>query len=168
MDFDGSASSDPDPGDSLTYAWDLDGDGQFDDGAGVQATYTYTQIGAVSATLKVTDSQGRMESMTILSPDDFSALDISYLDGEEVREQGAGLVEEMEATDCRPEDRARLNRILQCDGRFDVLHFEQVINFDNGDESDEMLDPCALLVVLEALAKETGGLAVDPQSGTFL
>jgi len=114
------------------------------------------------------DDSGRFESMTVLSPDDFSALDISYLDGEEVREQGAGLVEEMEATDCRPEDRARLNRILQCDGRFDVLHFEQVINFDNGDESDEMLDPCALLVVLEALAKETGGLAVDPQSGTFL
>ncbi|HLE15792.1 MAG TPA: PKD domain-containing protein, partial [Anaerolineales bacterium] len=65
VDFDGSASSDPDPGDSLTYAWDLDGDGQFDDGAGVQATYTYTQIGAVSATLKVTDSQGAFDSDSV-------------------------------------------------------------------------------------------------------
>jgi len=114
------------------------------------------------------DESGHFESMTILSPDDFSALDISYLDGEEVLEQGAELVEQMETTDCRPEDRARLNRILQCDGRFDILHFEQIVKFDDADESEEMLDPSALLVVLEAMAKETGGIAVDPQAGTFL
>jgi hypothetical protein len=29
--LDGAKSSDPDPGDSITYAWDLDGDGLFDD-----------------------------------------------------------------------------------------------------------------------------------------
>ena len=31
-----------------------------------------------------------------------------------------------------------------------------------------MLDPSALLVVLGALAKLTGGVAIDPQAGTFL
>ncbi len=114
------------------------------------------------------DPSGRFESLTVLAPDDFAALDISYLEGEEVLEQGALLVEEMETTDCRPEDRVRLDRLRKCDGRFDVLHFEQIVNFDDEDESDEMLDPSALLVVLEALAKETDGLAVDPQTSTFL
>jgi hypothetical protein len=31
-----------------------------------------------------------------------------------------------------------------------------------------MLDPSALLLVLDALAELTGGIAVDPQTGTML
>ena len=114
------------------------------------------------------DPSGRFESLTVLSPDDFSALDVSYLEGDEVTEQAAELAEEMETTDCRAEERARLDRLRQCDGRFDVLHFEQLVKFDDEDEADDMLDPSALLVVLEALANETDGIAVDPQAGTFL
>lgn len=112
------------------------------------------------------DESGLFESLTVLSPDDFAALDVSYLDGDEVLEQGAELVDELETTDCRAEERARLDRIRQCDARFDVLHFEQIVSFD--DEADEMLDPSALLVVMQALARETDGIAVDPQAGTFL
>ena len=52
--FDGSTSSDAD-GDALTYAWDLDGDGAFDDGTNATATFTYTQPGTYTATLRVTD-----------------------------------------------------------------------------------------------------------------
>ena len=52
--FDGRGSSDPD-GDALVYAWDLDGDGQFDDGTNATATYTYTQPGSYTATLRVSD-----------------------------------------------------------------------------------------------------------------
>ena len=44
--FDGTASSDPD-GDALTYAWDLDGDGAFDDAAAATASFTYTQPGTL-------------------------------------------------------------------------------------------------------------------------
>jgi glucose/arabinose dehydrogenase/PKD repeat protein len=55
--FDGRASNDPD-GEALTYAWDLDGDGAFDDAATATATTTYTQPGTRTATLRVTDPRG--------------------------------------------------------------------------------------------------------------
>jgi PKD repeat protein len=56
--FDGRASSDPDPGDSLSYAWDLDGDGAFDDATGPQPTWTYQAAGSVTARLRVSDGNG--------------------------------------------------------------------------------------------------------------
>jgi glucose/arabinose dehydrogenase/PKD repeat protein len=55
--FDGSGSSDPD-GDPITHAWDLDGDGLFDDSTAVQPTFTYTQAGSFTVRLRVTDSPG--------------------------------------------------------------------------------------------------------------
>jgi uncharacterized repeat protein (TIGR01451 family) len=56
--FNGSNSSDPEGG-PLTYAWDLDGDGAFDDSAAVQPTHTYTQPGTYNARLRVTDAQNQ-------------------------------------------------------------------------------------------------------------
>ncbi len=55
--FDGTASNDPDS-DVLTYAWDLDGDGAFDDAAAATAGFTYTQPGTYTATLRVSDPSG--------------------------------------------------------------------------------------------------------------
>ncbi len=55
--FDGSGSSDPD-GNALTYAWDLDGDGAFDDSSVPQPTYTYHQNGSYPTQLRVTDIHG--------------------------------------------------------------------------------------------------------------
>ncbi len=55
--FDGGGSSDPE-GLPLTYAWDLDGDGQFDDSTSAQPTFTYTQPAVYTARLRVTDPQG--------------------------------------------------------------------------------------------------------------
>lgn len=57
VEFDGQASSDPEGG-ALTYAWDLDGDGLFDDGSGSTATFTYGSPGTYSARLRVTDPEG--------------------------------------------------------------------------------------------------------------
>jgi len=113
------------------------------------------------------DDGGAFDSITVLAPDDFAAMDVSYLAGEEVVEQAATLVEEMKRSDCRPEERAKLERLRSCDARFDILHFEQVAGFTE-DEMDEMIDPAALLTVLEALAGLTDGIAVDPQAGALL
>jgi plastocyanin len=51
--FDASASHDAEG--PVTYAWDLDGDGQFDDGTGVTASRSYTSAGTVTVALRVTD-----------------------------------------------------------------------------------------------------------------
>jgi glucose/arabinose dehydrogenase len=65
VDFDASDSSDPDTGQTLTYAWDLDGDGQFDDASTIVASFTYATPGTVTAALKVTDSDGLFDLDTI-------------------------------------------------------------------------------------------------------
>jgi uncharacterized repeat protein (TIGR01451 family) len=63
VNFNGSGSSDPEGG-PLTYAWDLDGDGQFDDGIQATASYTYTQPGTYNARLRVTDDQNQSATST--------------------------------------------------------------------------------------------------------
>ncbi|MGA2618410.1 MAG: hypothetical protein ABSF26_12425 [Thermoguttaceae bacterium] len=116
------------------------------------------------------DAEGGFESLTLAAPEDFAALDICYTSGAEVAEQVALMVRELAPT-IEPAQRGMLKRLKQCDGRFDVLHFEQVADLPADDEEqadDELLDPSALLAVLEALARITDGVAVDPQSGTIL
>ena len=119
-------------------------------------------------TAGVADDQGRFESVTLVSPDDYAALDISYVAGDEVREQGEELYKELKSSVADEHERAQLARLPKCDARFDLFHFEQLTAAATGDEPDEMLDPSALLVVLEALARLTKGVGVDPQSGTLL
>jgi hypothetical protein len=114
------------------------------------------------------DSQGRVDSLTLISPDDFAALDICYTDGAEVLEQGAALAQDLQPTVAEAGNEEVLSQLVQCDARFDVLHFEQVPEFPEEDEPDEMLDPSALLLVLSALAKLTDGIAIDPQAGAVL
>jgi len=112
------------------------------------------------------DEEGRFESLTVLSPDDFAALDVSYLAGDEVVEQCAALAEEFKPSESV--DSAKLARLVGLDARFDVMHFEQLVDTPSEEESDEMLDPSTLLIVLDALIELTGGVGVDPQSGSLL
>ncbi|HEY6549190.1 MAG TPA: Calx-beta domain-containing protein, partial [Vicinamibacteria bacterium] len=64
VSFDGSASSDPD-GETLTFAWDLDGDGAFDDGASNVASFTYGASGTYVARLRVTDGSGLVDTASL-------------------------------------------------------------------------------------------------------
>ena len=64
--FDGRASSDPDAGDTLTYSWDLNGDGIFGDAATAQTSFTYTQTKLYNVQLKVTDNQGTFDVARVL------------------------------------------------------------------------------------------------------
>ncbi len=60
VNFDASDSSDPDAaaGDTITYAWDLDGDGLFDDGTSAKIAKTYVTDGATKVRVRVTDRAG--------------------------------------------------------------------------------------------------------------
>ena len=55
--FDASSSHDPD-GSVATYEWDLDGDGNYDDGTGVTATHTWLDDYSGIVGVKVTDNDG--------------------------------------------------------------------------------------------------------------
>ncbi|MEU5885144.1 ricin-type beta-trefoil lectin domain protein [Spirillospora sp. NPDC047279] len=57
VSFDGRASNDAD-GDPLTYAWDLDGDGGYDDSTAANPQRTYTAAGTVTVRLRVDDGRG--------------------------------------------------------------------------------------------------------------
>jgi glucose/arabinose dehydrogenase/PKD repeat protein len=64
VSFDGSGSSDPDGGE-LTYAWDLDGDGTFDDATSATASHVYATAGNYLAQLRVTDSDGASDVLSL-------------------------------------------------------------------------------------------------------
>ena len=64
--LDGSGSFDSDPGDEITFAWDLDNDGEFDDGIDAEAGFTIPGGAVPGASydvcLKVTDLSGEYGS----------------------------------------------------------------------------------------------------------
>ena len=66
VSFSGTGSTDPD-GDPLTYAWDLDGDGAYDDSTAAEPSFTYTNPGNVPVGLRVSDpgAQFDTDSVTI-------------------------------------------------------------------------------------------------------
>lgn len=69
--FDGSGSADPE-GEALTFAWDLDGDGAYDDSTAAKPSFEYTRAGVVTVRLRVRDSGGRegvvSETITVGTP----------------------------------------------------------------------------------------------------
>jgi glucose/arabinose dehydrogenase/PKD repeat protein len=56
--FDGGGSTDQ-GGQPLSYAWDLDGDGAYDDSTAARPTWTYDRVGPVTVRLRVTNPAGK-------------------------------------------------------------------------------------------------------------
>jgi len=113
------------------------------------------------------DEAGLVDSLTLISPDDFAALDVCYTEGAEVLEQADSLIADLKKAGADVPPPVSWEQLKKYEARFDVLHFEQVPENDEDDE-DGMLDPSTLLLVLGTLANLTGGVAIDPQAGTFL
>lgn len=116
------------------------------------------------------DERGNIESITVLSTMDRAALEISYLTGDDIQAEAEASAEEMKAAG--DSDPKRLNRLALCDARFEVIQFERVDEDDtdevNEDELGNEFDPSMLLIVINALAKLTDGIGVDPQSGLIV
>src|SRR5262249_25943603 len=100
------------------------------------------------------DEVGRFDSISLRSPQDYAAMDISYVSGEEVSEQVDELQRDMKGS-VDAVDRPKFAKLSQCDAKFDILHFEQVAGDDGDDDESEMLDPSALLTVMDALVELT-------------
>ncbi|QDU94774.1 hypothetical protein [Lignipirellula cremea] len=111
------------------------------------------------------DESERFESVTIYSPTDFAAMDITYCGGEDALESVAQLREDMRDKPLTAVEKGKLKRLASCDARLDIYHFEQL---SVEDDDDEILDPGALLIVLERVAKLCHGVGVDPQSGELM
>jgi hypothetical protein len=114
------------------------------------------------------DDEGRFESLTLISPDDFSAMDLSFVAGEEVEEQVAGLLKSSKMDQLTKDEQHKWKLLKGCDARFDIYHFERIVLSEDDDEDEGFLDPGGLLIVLECLAKLCRGVSIDPQSGTVL
>ena len=137
------------------------------------------QAAAVAAALKrqdahyevtevVADDAGQLESLTLRSPEDSSAMDITFVTGEEVTEQREELLNTLAKSTLGEGDREKLNFLGECDSRFDIYHFEEASFVGGGEDADDPLDPGALLLVMDCLAKLCRGVGVDPQSGSLM
>jgi hypothetical protein len=114
------------------------------------------------------DEDEQFESLTIVSPQDFAGMDITYDAGEDVAIQVEDLLKELTRTSLTPEDREKLKRIKEYHARFEIFHFEQLMAGASESEDDEYLDPGGLLIVMQKLAQHCGGVAIDPQAGAFM
>lgn len=113
------------------------------------------------------DADGRFESATVQSSEDFSGMDVTFVAGEEVRDHVEELLNDFAKQTLTSEDQEKLNLLGECDSRFDIFHFEEVNNSSGGGD-DEFLDPGALLLVIEQIVYLCKGVGIDPQSGSLI
>ncbi|NIP85403.1 MAG: hypothetical protein GTO03_07500 [Planctomycetales bacterium] len=115
------------------------------------------------------DENDKFLTATVIAPDAYAAIDINFVEGEEVAEQLETLSAELKEGAANDAERALIRRLADCDARLDLLHFELMV--DLGEEEDDFLtgfDPAALLAVMEALADLCQGIGVDPAAATVM
>lgn len=110
--------------------------------------------------------EDQFESMSILSPQDFSAIDIVLDLNMEVTTQIEELTTEFRTLTLTGDDRDKLTRFKDCDARFDLFHFEKQVSGNS--DPDAFIDPGGLLIVLEKLRSLCDGVGLDPQSQMLL
>ena len=126
-------------------------------------------LGSMVVSESRADDEGRFEFATVLAPDDFAAMDISCVTGDEVLEQIPELLKELEPNIASADEQEKLDRIKECTARLDVLHFEQhSFEFDPDESEPDFMDPGGLFIVLERLAELVDGIIVDPQSASVM
>lgn len=80
--LDGSGSYDPDPGDSIiSYEWDLDNNGQYNDATGVNPMWFWNSVGTRTIRLRVTDQSGETDTDTSTVTIEEGQPDKGILDG---------------------------------------------------------------------------------------
>ena len=114
------------------------------------------------------DEKGLLESLTVLSHADSAGMDITFVTGEEVKEQIVELKKEWKGQKFTPDEQAKVQRALAANARFDIYHFEEIGDSFLDNEEDEILDPATLLLVLARLARHCHGVGIDPQAGAVL
>jgi glucose/arabinose dehydrogenase len=67
VNFDGTGSTDPNQGGTLSYSWDLNGDGVYGDSTSATPSWTYSVAGTVSVGLRVTDSASGLSATATIS-----------------------------------------------------------------------------------------------------
>jgi hypothetical protein len=127
-----------------------------------------TELGPRMSIHAITANEaGLLDSMTVLSHADAAAMDITYVEGEEVKEQVIQLRQEWKGKQPGGKEKPHLERAMHANARFDVYHFEEITGFPDEDD-DGPLDPGTLLLVLNKLARLCHGEAFDPQTGELL
>jgi hypothetical protein len=117
----------------------------------------------------VTDDDGLLESLTVMSAADFAAVDICFDDGDEIGHQASETAAGYKPAQLDAEEQQKVAKLANCDSRYDLLHFGRIVADDLADEpDDDLLDPSTLLAVMDAMIELTGGVGIDPASGTLV
>lgn len=113
---------------------------------------------------------GEFESLTLMSKDDYAAMDLTCVATEDMLEQTQELVDKLKEN-AMPDENELVMRVADSDCRLEVYHFEQLVfvgSSESEDEPDDFMDPGSLLVVLNQIAEMCNGIVVDTQSNSFL
>ena len=113
---------------------------------------------------------GDFESLTLVSKDDYAAMDLNCVATDDMQEQTEELVQHLKAN-ALPDEQPMVAKVRDSNCRLEVYHFEQLVFVGasgSEDEPDDFMDPGSLLVVLNQLAELCDGVIVDAQSNSFL